>query len=112
MALDLTPDPENVRCERKESSERAKKWPRCGLFCATLSALLHVNGIIGLFFFLSSDKQQQNNNNNNNKWNFLTELFVIVYGPIFLLAEWSLFMTWWTDPGAVPLGARPPRQRK
>jgi len=36
-----------------------------------------------------------------------TAVFVLLYTPIAVLAISSLFMAWSTDPGAVPLGARP-----
>ena len=34
-------------------------------------------------------------------------VFLLLYTPSVLLAVSSLFMAWTTDPGAVPLGARP-----
>jgi len=34
-------------------------------------------------------------------------LYLVLYVPFFLLAISSLFMAWSTDPGAVPMGARP-----
>lgn len=36
-----------------------------------------------------------------------TALFLLVYTPIAFLALASLYMAWATDPGAVPMGARP-----
>ena len=36
-----------------------------------------------------------------------TSLFLLVYTPVAVLAISSLYMAWSTDPGAVPLGARP-----
>jgi hypothetical protein len=36
-----------------------------------------------------------------------TALFLLVYTPVAILAVASLYMAWSTDPGAVPLGARP-----
>ncbi|KAG7339079.1 DHHC palmitoyltransferase [Nitzschia inconspicua] len=36
-----------------------------------------------------------------------TAVFVLLYVPSVVLAITSLFMAWTTDPGAVPLGARP-----
>lgn len=38
---------------------------------------------------------------------FSTALFLLVYTPVAILAISSLYMAWSTDPGAVPLGARP-----
>jgi palmitoyltransferase len=36
-----------------------------------------------------------------------TTIFLLVYTPITLLALASLYMAWTTDPGVVPMGARP-----
>ena len=38
---------------------------------------------------------------------FAQAVFVLVYLPLSFMAVWSLFVAWTTDPGAVPLGARP-----
>lgn len=38
---------------------------------------------------------------------FSTSVFLLLYTPSFLMAMASLFMAWTTDPGAVPMGARP-----
>lgn len=38
---------------------------------------------------------------------FSTTVFLLVYTPTAVLALASLYMAWATDPGAVPLGARP-----
>jgi DHHC palmitoyltransferase len=34
-------------------------------------------------------------------------IFILLYLPLSFLALWSLFMAWTTNPGAVPMGARP-----
>lgn len=36
-----------------------------------------------------------------------TAVFLLLYTPSVILALWSLFMAYTSDPGAVPLGARP-----
>lgn len=38
---------------------------------------------------------------------FAQAVFILLYLPLSFMAIWSLFMAWTTDPGAVPLGARP-----
>ncbi len=38
---------------------------------------------------------------------FSTAVFVLIYTPVAILALTSLYMAWATDPGAVPMGARP-----
>jgi hypothetical protein len=38
---------------------------------------------------------------------FATAIFLLVYTPVTLLALASLYMAWVTDPGVVPMGARP-----
>jgi hypothetical protein len=38
---------------------------------------------------------------------FATAVFLLGYTPVTLLALASLYMAWTTDPGAVPMGARP-----
>eukprot|EP00934_Nitzschia_sp_Nitz4_P008364 Nitzschia sp. Nitz4//scaffold8_size234185//12266//13635//NITZ4_001230-RA/size234185-augustus-gene-0.254-mRNA-1//-1//CDS//3329559725//8354//frame0 len=38
---------------------------------------------------------------------FSTAIFLLVYVPIAMLALWSLYMAFSTNPGAVPMGARP-----
>jgi DHHC palmitoyltransferase len=34
-------------------------------------------------------------------------IFILLYLPLTFMALWSLFMAWTTNPGAVPMGARP-----
>jgi len=36
-----------------------------------------------------------------------TAVFLLLYMPVFLLSLVSLFMAWTSDPGSVPMGARP-----
>lgn len=38
---------------------------------------------------------------------FSQAVFILLYLPLTLMAIWSLIMAWTTNPGAVPLGARP-----
>lgn len=38
---------------------------------------------------------------------FSTTVFLLIYTPIAILAVSSLYMAWSTDPGGVPMGARP-----
>jgi hypothetical protein len=38
---------------------------------------------------------------------FATAVFLLGYTPVTLLALASLYMAWTTDPGSVPMGARP-----
>jgi palmitoyltransferase len=67
----------------------------CGLFCLSLSYTLHLFALIGAGQTLIS-------------YHVLAQcLYVIFYIPASLLALWSLTMATTTNPGAVPMGARP-----
>ena len=77
---------------------RALHWrsmDSCGLACVSLSAGIH------LFAFCTIANR------------FLSHsivgivLFLVAYIPSTVMALWSLYMAWSTDPGAVPMGARP-----
>ena len=78
----------------------AKHWltlDPCGLFCITLSHTI----LIFAFYevctkFISHDLVAKS-------------IFYGLYTPFTVLALWSLFMAWTSNPGAVPMGARPLR---
>lgn len=38
---------------------------------------------------------------------FSQAIFILLYLPLSFMAVWSLYMAWTTNPGAVPMGARP-----
>jgi hypothetical protein len=73
---------------------RARKWRSldpCGLACVSLSAGIHLFAVATIAS------------------NFLRHssvgvaLFVVIYFPSTLMALWSLYMAWSSDPGAVPM---------
>ena len=73
---------------------RARKWRSldpCGLACVSLSAGIHFFAfatIVSSFLRHSSVG---------------VVLFVVVFFPSTLMALWSLYMAWSSDPGAVPM---------
>jgi hypothetical protein len=80
------------------TSFTAKRWlslDTCGCFGVSLSWTVHLYALIVIAWHLISGSF------------LLTALYLLVYVPTALLAMVSLFMAWTTDPGAVPLGARP-----
>mmetsp|Transcript_832 Transcript_832/g.1318 ORF Transcript_832/g.1318 Transcript_832/m.1318 type:complete len:459 (+) Transcript_832:101-1477(+) len=77
----------------------AKIWlalDPCGLCCASLSLSVHVFALLVLGTRLISPHSS-----------FAQLVYYAIYCPIAFLALWSLYMAWSTDPGGVPLGARP-----
>mmetsp|Transcript_4947 Transcript_4947/g.6823 ORF Transcript_4947/g.6823 Transcript_4947/m.6823 type:complete len:501 (-) Transcript_4947:355-1857(-) len=76
----------------------AKRWlsvDPCGLCCVTLSFGLHSYALYAISSSLISNS-------------IASQLvFGILYAPAAALALTSLFMAWTTDPGAVPMGAKP-----
>ena len=67
----------------------------CGLLCLSFSWSLHIFALFASGFTLISH-------------HLLAQLlYGILYVPLSLLALWSLFIACTTDPGAVPMGARP-----
>jgi len=80
------------------TSFHAEKWLSldvCGLMGATCSWGVHIYALIVVAAKLLS-----------NSWIAIV-IYVAFYVPAALLAMASLFKAWTTDPGAVPLGARP-----
>lgn len=77
---------------------KAKRWlslDGCGVICIILSFSLHIYALVQLATRLI-------------RYNATAQiLFGSLYVPSFILAVASLFMAWMTNPGAVPLGARP-----
>lgn len=76
------------------TSFRARKWRSldpCGLACVSLSAGIHCFAIatIASHFLRHSSVG--------------VVLFVVVFSPCTLMALWSLYMAWSSDPGAVPM---------
>jgi hypothetical protein len=80
------------------TSFSTKRWlslDTCGCFGVLLSWSVHLYALIVIAWHLISGSF------------ILTALYLLVYVPTTCLAMVSLFMAWTTDPGAVPLGARP-----
>lgn len=77
---------------------RALRWrsmDSCGLACMSLSAGIHLFALCTIANrFLSHSIAG-------------IVLFIVAYIPSTVMALWSLYMAWSTDPGAVPIGARP-----
>mmetsp|Transcript_596 Transcript_596/g.1372 ORF Transcript_596/g.1372 Transcript_596/m.1372 type:complete len:461 (+) Transcript_596:40-1422(+) len=77
---------------------RAKRWLALdvsGLFCVCFSFAIHVFALYVISTRLVSDSR------------FALILFSSVYCPAAAMALISLCVAWTTDPGAVPMGARP-----
>lgn len=76
----------------------SQKWlsiDPCGLLCVSLSASIHLFALFALGFTMISHY-------------LLSQLlYGLLYVPFSALALASLFMATTTDPGAVPMGARP-----
>ena len=80
------------------TSWTARTWlslDTCGFFGVSLSWGVHLYALAVIATNLLSGSL------------VLTAIYLIVYVPISCLAMVSLFKAWTTDPGAVPLGARP-----
>ena len=76
----------------------AQQWlalDPCGIIGVTLSASVHLFAFVTVGWYLLEGSF------------FATAVFLLGYTPVFLLAMASLYMAWTTDPGAVPMGARP-----
>jgi hypothetical protein len=67
----------------------------CGCFGVTATLCVHLFAYITIAINLIEGSMLS------------TALFLLVYTPVAGLAISSLYMAWSTDPGAVPLGARP-----
>lgn len=88
----------DVCCGRFGTSFRARKWlslDPCGLLCINLSLAVHVFALVVIALKLISHST------------FSKALFFGLYIPTTILALSSLFQAWVTNPGAVPMGARP-----
>ena len=88
----------DVCCGRFGTSFRARKWlslDPCGLICINLSLALHVFALVVIALKLISHST------------FSKALYFGLYIPTAILALSSLFQAWVTNPGAVPMGARP-----
>jgi len=75
-----------------------KKWRAldpCGLIGLLLSLSIHVFCFLVVAIYLVEDSLIANG------------IFLLLYTPSAVLALSSLYMAWITDPGAVPMGARP-----
>jgi len=75
----------------------AKRWLSldiCGCIGVTLSFSVHIFAFSVIVCYMGSDL-------------ITAFIFLVLYFPSFLLALASLFMAWTTDPGSVPMGARP-----
>jgi len=83
---------------RRGTSFEAKSWlslNTCGLIGGTLSFSVHIFAFIVIICHLIAGSL------------IATAIFLLLYMPLFLLAVSSLFMAWTSDPGCVPMGARP-----
>ena len=67
----------------------------CGLFCVSCSFGVHIYATTVIILFLVPDSLAAE------------ILFGALYLPLTILAVWSLIKAWRTNPGAVPMGARP-----
>jgi len=67
----------------------------CGLLCLSLSYALHLFALLASGLVLISHHA------------LAQCLYGILYAPLSILALWSLTMAATTDPGSVPMGARP-----
>jgi palmitoyltransferase ZDHHC3/7/25 len=67
----------------------------CGFLGISLSFSAHAFAFTGIAWHLIAGSL------------LATSIFLLLYTPSVILALTSLFMAWTTDPGAVPLGARP-----
>jgi len=67
----------------------------CGFFGISCSFAVHIFAVITAGTYLISGSF------------FAQAVYVLLYLPLSFMALWSLFMAWTTDPGAVPMGARP-----
>ncbi|CAB9527749.1 S-acyltransferase 13 [Seminavis robusta] len=85
-------------CFKIGTSFTARRWLSlnpCGCFGITCSFAVHIFAatVTGMHLIEGS---------------FLAQaVYILVYLPLSFLALWSLFMAWTTNPGAVPMGARP-----
>jgi len=77
------------------TSQRWLSLDLCGLLCMSLSVSIHLFALFAIGFTLISQSL------------IAKLLFGILYVPFSALALVSLFMATSTDPGAVPMGARP-----
>mmetsp|Transcript_10715 Transcript_10715/g.22264 ORF Transcript_10715/g.22264 Transcript_10715/m.22264 type:complete len:396 (+) Transcript_10715:109-1296(+) len=80
------------------TSFEAKKWLSldiCGLIGVTLSFSVHIFAFGVIVYYVVADSLIANG------------IFLLFYFPAFLLALLSLYMAWTSDPGSVPMGARP-----
>jgi len=83
---------------RRGTSFEAKSWLSlnvCGCIGVTLSFSVHIFAFSVIICHLIAGSL------------ISTAVFMILYTPVFMLALASLFMAWTTDPGCVPMGARP-----
>ena len=80
------------------TSFKSKRWlslDACGMVCVTLSFSIHIFALVVVSKYLLSTSI------------LYKFIYGVIYVPSVALALSSLFMAWTTNPGAVPLGARP-----
>eukprot|EP00977_Amphora_coffeiformis_P026324 scaffold25556_cov137-Amphora_coffeaeformis.AAC.2 len=85
-------------CGAVGTSFHAKQWlslDACGLFGVSFSWFVHFYALIVCGALLISDSL------------VATSIYFALYVPTSFLAMASLYRAWTTDPGAVPMGARP-----
>jgi hypothetical protein len=84
-----------LSCLRPTDRKTRLSLDPCGLLCLSLSYALHLFALFASGFVLTSH-------------HVLAQcLYGILYVPPSVLALWSLTMAATTDPGSVPMGARP-----
>ena len=83
---------------RLGTSFQSKRWlslDSCGLVCVSFSYSLHIFALVTINHNLISDQI------------FSQVVYYVLYIPVAILALCNLFMAQHSDPGVVPLGARP-----
>lgn len=83
---------------RRGTSFEAEKWLSldvCGSVGVLSSCLIHIFSFIIITCYVIAGSLLS------------TAAYVLFYTPTFILSLVSLFMAWTTDPGSVPMGARP-----
>jgi palmitoyltransferase len=87
-------------CSTIGTAFNSQKWftlDPCGIGCVVFSYFFHLYGLFNIHQTLISHSP------------IATFIFYALYCPCTLLALSNLFMAQHTDPGAIPLGARPLR---
>ena len=98
----------NIQIGTTFSSSKWLSLDICGLFCVSLSYSLHIYACYILYTnIIHSSKQQQEEEEMGTTTLFSMILFYTLYIPSTILALCNLYMAQHSNPGVVPLGARP-----